>query len=261
MLRHSHRAAPPPGVVQLSPRSGKSLWAASWPTAARPGAWGEAGGEVLRGGVLVFQSLTFSRGDAAWGPPLPLPGLSRGPRTQARCQGEWARLKIWELPSPPARASPQRGARRRGSGPCGQEAPASSPGTVDRASGLRPEDAEAGRGPGTGLAPGIEAGSGAAPGQQEDGKVFCQSRPEGTRALQSAEGRGDHRRATDGCGSGCHFCRGLSQAPAYPAGSPVGQGEEHELGRSPSSASQLGHLRQASYPVHASASPSVKWDG
>lgn len=163
MLRHSHRAAPPPGVARLSPRSGKSLWAASWPTAARPGAWGEAGGEVLRGGVLVFQSLTFSRGDAAWGPPLPLPGLSRGPRTQARCQGEWARLKIWELPSPSAGASPQRGARRRGSGPCGQEAPASSPGTVDRASGLRPEDAEAGRGPGTGLAPGIEAGGGGCP--------------------------------------------------------------------------------------------------
>lgn len=121
------------------------------------------------------------------------------------------------------------------------------------------------RRPAEGLALGshraLRRGAGAAPGQQEDGKVFCQSRPEGTRALQSAEGRGDHRRATDGCGSGCHLRRGLSQAPAYPAGSPVGQGEEHELGRSPSSASQLGDLRQASYPVHASASPSVKWDG
>lgn len=121
------------------------------------------------------------------------------------------------------------------------------------------------RRPAEGLALGshqaLRQGAGAAPGQQEDGKVFCQSRPEGTRALQSAEGRRDHRRATDGCGSGCHLRRGLSQAPAYPAGSPVGQGEEHELGRSPSSASQLGDLRQASYPVHASASPSVKWDG
>lgn len=105
-------------------------------------------------------SLNFSTENSAWGSPLPLPVLFEGLRTQTKGQEEWAKLKIWELPSPPAWARPQRAAQRSVFRPCRQEAPALSPGTVDRASGLRPEDREASRGPGTGFAPGTEGGGG-----------------------------------------------------------------------------------------------------
>lgn len=166
MLWHSHQAAPRVEGARLSPQSGKnplgSFPACSCPPRCPGRGWQGASEwpahtEKL-GGALVFQSLTFSMENSA---PGSSPVLFRGLRTQARCQEEWAKLKVWKLSSPLVWANPKEGAqRRRGFGPCRQAAPASSSGAVDRAFDLGSEGGEASRGPGTGVEPGIGQGRG-----------------------------------------------------------------------------------------------------
>lgn len=161
MLWHSHQAAPRWRGARLSPQSRKNLLG-SFPACSHPprcpGSGWQGGSEwpvrtEKLGGALVFQSLTFSMENSA---PGSSSVLFRGLGTQARCQEQWAKLKVWKLPSPLARARPQDGAQRRGFGPCRQEAPTSR--TVDRASDLRPEGGEA--------SGGLALGSNRAPGRR-----------------------------------------------------------------------------------------------
>lgn len=101
------------GGARLSPQSGKSLRAASWPAAARPGAWGEAGWEVLSGGVLVFQS-EFFHGKFCLGLTPPPPHAVRGPQDTDKRPGRVGKAENLGAPLTPGLGQAPAGSSEKG---------------------------------------------------------------------------------------------------------------------------------------------------